>query len=172
MKTCRKKDSSHTLILGDDPGFAALQDKIKSYAELGMIFMIFTGVNHASLPDKFWIEFNEALTNPSVSGSACIYCSFAKSNRVTQYTGRGRVPERIFPPHDQADVQGHARDKGGIQADEISQEASEPRGVPGARSGPRSYVRAPAVDRLLVAQVALQAGDCGLGGTGRPSLRG
>ena len=74
MKTCRKKDSSHTLILGDDPGFAALQDKIKSYAELGMIFMIFTGVNHASLPDKFWIEFNEALTNPSVSGSACISC--------------------------------------------------------------------------------------------------
>ena len=60
--------------MGDDPGFAALQDKIKSYAELGMIFMIFTGVNHASLPDKFWIEFNEALTNPSVSGSACISC--------------------------------------------------------------------------------------------------
>ena len=62
--------------MGDDPGFAALQDKIKSYAELGMIFMIFTGVNHASLPDKFWIEFNEALTNPSVSGSACISCYF------------------------------------------------------------------------------------------------
>ena len=89
--TSRKKDSSYTLILGDDPGFVFLQENIKSYSELGMIFMIFTGVNHASLPDDFWIEFNEALTDPSVSGSTCMPCYLlvrlvwhAQSNHVSR----------------------------------------------------------------------------------------
>ena len=100
MTTSRKKDSSYTLILGDDPGFVFLQENIKSYSELGMIFMIFTGVNHASLPDDFWIEFNEALTDPSVSGSTCMPCYLlvrlvwhAQSNQMTLFTSVQLAPK-------------------------------------------------------------------------------